>query len=191
MTDKQAFIQSEIAYYQAASPPERAAIIADVQRLSKLPAMDYPETADWNSALLAVLQSENLPAVAQSEAPKPSAIPEAPTWQETGQVAVWAVKAVTPPAVIGGTIYLGVVGVQAAALWIAANGWIVASGIGLFGLVAALSGLIENGKEKEPESVDVQKDCTAATGSGQTIINNIHVSGSGNVFVRNEQNQNQ
>ena len=109
MTDKQAFIQSEIAYYQAASPPERAYILADVERLAAMP--DYPETADWNSALLAVLQSENLPAVAQSEAPKPSAIPEAPTWQETGQVAVWAVKAVTPPAVIGGTIYLGVVGV--------------------------------------------------------------------------------
>ena len=187
MTDKQAFINAEIATYRAATPPERAYILADVERLAAMP--DYPETADWNSALLAALQNENLPAVAQPVAPKSAPIPEAPTWQETGQVVVWAVKVATPPAVIGGTIYLGAVGVQAAALWLAANGWIVAAGIGAFGLVAALSGFIDNGK-KEPREEGVQKDCTATTG-GQTIINNIHVSGSGNVFIKNEQNQNQ
>ena len=183
MTPEQAqFVKEELATFHRATPAERAIILRDVQTLAK---HTDRETADWNSALLAYLQSQNLPVASEPKRQMPEPI----TWQETAQVTLTIAKIATPPTVIIGGGYLLVTAIAAGAvglkLWLLANGGIVAGAIGLFGGLWALSGLMNDKKDKEAE----QEENTAyganvsASGGGKTIIQNFFINGDGNTVV--------
>lgn len=185
MTPEQAqFLKEELATFHRASPDERAVILRDVQVLSK---HTDPETADWNTALLAYLQSQNLPVSA-----KPTRqMPEPITWQETAQVTITIAKFLTPPVAICGTGYLLVTAIAAGAaglkVWLLANGGIIAALIGGVGALWAVSGLFpdKRDKEGEVEESDAYGANVAGSSGGKTIIQQFFIKGDGNTVVNN------
>jgi len=187
MTHEQSqFLKEELATFHRANPDERAVILRDVQALSK---HTDPETADWNSALLAYLQNQNLPVSAEPKRQMPEPI----TWQETAQVTLTIAKLLTPPVAIGGTGYLLVTAIAAGAaglkLWLLANGGIIAALIGGVGALWAVSGLLpdKQDKEAEREEKDAYGANVAGSGDGKTIIQQFFIKGDGNTVVNKGQ----
>lgn len=183
MTPEQShWLQHELATFNRATPDERAVILRDVQTLEK---HTDRETADWNSALLAYLQSQNLPVASEPKCQMPEPI----TWQETAQVTLTIAKFLTPPVAIGGTGYLLVTAIAAGAaglkLWLLANGGIVAALIGGLGGLWAVSGLFpdKQDKEAEREEKDAYGANVAGSGGEKTIIQQFFIKGDGNTVV--------
>lgn len=185
MTREQSqFLKEEIATFQRANPDERAVILRDVRALSKHPD---PETAGWNTALLAYLQSQSPPVAAEPKRQMPEPI----TWSETAQVTLTIAKFLTPPVAIGGTGYLLVTAIAAGAaglkLWLIANGGVVAALIGGFGALWAVSALFPDKQDKEAkrEEKDAYGANVAGSGGGKTIIQQFFIKGDGNTVVNN------
>lgn len=152
ITELSIWIEAEKAAFLSAPPPVRAEILADVERLAN--SVEYPETRDWNAALLAALQSENLlmPTPPAQQSP---AFP-APTWAETFEVASWIARPVFIAATIGGIGYAivsALIGVgQGVMAWASANGgWIVAGVLG-GALLYGLKGNVSWGRGEEGET---------------------------------------
>lgn len=187
--EKAAWMEEEKAVFKAATPAERASILRDVSTLAKSP---FAETADWNSALLEYLKTQNLPAIPAKPAMQQ---PEPITWQEVRQVVGWTAKVATPPAVIIGGGYIAVAAIQGAAtgiaVWLAANGAVIGGAIGIGGLLVAVSGLFGGGERAK------RAEGEQATGGGpinangeKVIIQHFHINGDGNTVVnKNEQCQ--
>ena len=185
MTSEHAqWLNAELDHFHRATPDERAVILRDVQALSK---HTDQETADWNTALLAYLQSQNLPVSAEPKRQMPEPI----TWSETAQVTLTIAKFLTPPVAICGTGYLLVTAIMAGAaglkIWLLANGGIVAALIGGVGALWAASGLFpdKQDKEAEREEKDAYGANVAGSGGGKTIIQQFFIKGDGNTVVNN------
>ena len=187
--EKQHWINEEIDHFHRATPEERAMILRDVSALAKSP---FQETADWNSALLEYLKTQNLPAIPAKPAMQQ---PEPITWQEVGQVVGWTAKVATPPALLIGSGYVAFMAVHGAAagvyLWLAANGAVIGAAIGIGALLFAVSSMF-GGSEKEKR---VESEQTTGGGSinatgEKIIVQNFYINGDGNTVVnKNEQCQ--
>ena len=184
--EKAAWLEEEKASFKAATPDERAMILRDVSALAKSP---FQETADWNSALLEYLQTQNLPAIPAKPAMQQ---PEPITWQEVGQVVGWTAKVATPPALLIGGGYVAFMAVQGAAagvyLWLAANGAVIAALIGGCGLLFAVSSMFGGEKTKRVESEPATGGGSINASGEKIIVQNFYINGDGNTVVnKNEQ----
>ena len=185
--EKSAWLEQEKAAFNAATPKERAIIMRDVSTLAK---SLYAETADWNSALLEYLQTQNLPAIPAKPAMQQ---PEPITWQEVRQVVGWTAKVATPPAIIIGGGYIAIAAIQGAAtgiaVWLAANGAVIGGAIGIGGLLFAVSGLFGGGERAKRAESEQAAGGGAINATGEkVIIQHFHINGDGNTVVnKNEQ----